>query len=300
MEFLCAAAFLLWSWLLRHEPWTKGASDLHAVLVSAWGLVVLLGGLSEAPLAAVSVAYYLADLAHKRTRGDVWLHHGLTLLLFARATQSPYAAAHRCRALVLQIEWTLPFLNAWKRRRHDRWRYAALVAAYAANRVVWFGWIAWCVFPTDDPCSTLVHVLHALLCAWWLQLVRTGVPPPRTVLTCGTFDLLHPGHVRVLERARALGDRLVVGVSSDALNTTKGKTAHLPLAARLEVVSALRCVDATFVEETLEAKASYVRDHNAALFVIGDDWKGKFDDLPCPTTYLSRTEGISSTELRAK
>lgn len=122
----------------------------------------------------------------------------------------------------------------------------------------------------------------------------------RTVITFGTFDLLHIGHLNMLERAAARGDRLVVGVSSDELNLhKKGRLPVVPQEQRLRLVAALKCVDDVFVEEFLELKAEYIRSHSASELVIGDDWFGKFDDLRqvCEVTYLKRTPGISTTQI---
>lgn len=120
----------------------------------------------------------------------------------------------------------------------------------------------------------------------------------KTVITFGTFDLLHEGHLKLLKRARALGDRLVVGVSSDQLNDRKGKRSIFPEAQRMSYVAALRYVDEVFLEESLELKDSYIRRHKAELLVMGDDWAGKFDWVTAKVTYLPRTEGISSTLIK--
>lgn len=123
---------------------------------------------------------------------------------------------------------------------------------------------------------------------------------PRTVVTFGTFDVFHVGHLRVLERAAALGDRLVVGVSSDALNERKkGRAPVFSQAERLAIVSALKVVDAVFVEESLEEKREYLLEHGADVMVMGDDWSGKFDDLSdiCEVVYLPRTPAISTTAI---
>lgn len=119
-----------------------------------------------------------------------------------------------------------------------------------------------------------------------------------TVITFGTFDVLHVGHLRILQRSRALGDRLVVGVSSDALNFSK--KARYPVfsqAERCELVANLKCVDEVFVEEALELKREYVQKFAADVLVMGDDWAGKFDFLNdiCEVTYLPRTPSISTT-----
>ncbi|HET7303021.1 MAG TPA: adenylyltransferase/cytidyltransferase family protein [Segeticoccus sp.] len=122
----------------------------------------------------------------------------------------------------------------------------------------------------------------------------------RTVITFGTFDVLHVGHVRVLERAAALGDRLVVGVSADALNLAKKNRAPVfSQDERLEIVGALRVVDAVFVEESLEQKRDYILEHHADVLVMGDDWKGKFDFVSdvCEVVYLPRTPSVSTTGL---
>jgi glycerol-3-phosphate cytidylyltransferase len=109
---------------------------------------------------------------------------------------------------------------------------------------------------------------------------------------------LHVGHVRILQRAAALGERLVVGVSSDALNfRKKGKNAVYSEEERMEIISAMGCVDEVFLEEALEKKALYVQQYGADILVMGDDWKGKFDDNPCEVLYLERTPLISTTEV---
>jgi glycerol-3-phosphate cytidylyltransferase len=123
------------------------------------------------------------------------------------------------------------------------------------------------------------------------------------VITFGTFDLFHIGHLRLLERARALGDHLTVGVSTDKLNYSK-KAAYPfhPETDRAEIVGGLRCVDAVFFEHSLELKADYIREHRADLLVMGHDWEGRFDEMKayCDVVYLPRTEGICSTDIRAK
>lgn len=122
-----------------------------------------------------------------------------------------------------------------------------------------------------------------------------------TVITFGTFDLLHIGHVRLLQRARLRGRRLVVGVSSDALNVAKkGRAPIYSLRDRMAMLAELRCVDEVFVEESLEAKADYVRMHSAQLLVMGDDWLGKFDESlrgVCNVHCVPRTPSISTTEI---
>lgn len=122
----------------------------------------------------------------------------------------------------------------------------------------------------------------------------------KTVITFGTFDVFHVGHVRVLNRAAELGDRLIVGVSSDALNFAKKE--RYPVFTedeRMEIVANVKVVDAVFVEESLEQKRDYVIEHQADVLVMGDDWSGKFDFLSdiCEVVYLPRTPSVSTTAI---
>ncbi len=122
----------------------------------------------------------------------------------------------------------------------------------------------------------------------------------RTVITFGTFDVFHVGHLRVLERAAALGDRLVVGVSADALNERKkGRVPVFSQKERLAIVAALRVVDEVFVEESLELKRDYIVAQAAGVLVMGDDWAGRFDEYAdiCEVVYLPRTPAISTTAI---
>jgi len=123
---------------------------------------------------------------------------------------------------------------------------------------------------------------------------------PKTILTYGTFDLFHIGHLRLLERLRSMGDRLVVGVSSDEFNASKGKKTVVPFADRFEIVRGLRCVDVAFAETCWEQKADDIAKHQISILGMGDDWAGKFDELSslCKVIYLPRTQGISTTDLR--
>jgi len=123
---------------------------------------------------------------------------------------------------------------------------------------------------------------------------------PKTVITYGTFDLFHLGHLRLLQRLRALGDRLIVGVSTDTFNLTKNKRALIPFEQRAEIVGSLRIVDLVIPEESWEQKLDDIRKNHVQVFGIGDDWAGKFDFLEphCEVVYLPRTHGISSTALR--
>ncbi len=124
----------------------------------------------------------------------------------------------------------------------------------------------------------------------------------RVVLTYGTFDLFHIGHLRLLERARNLGDRLVVGVSTDEFNAEKNKRSTIPYEHRRLIVQGLRCVDVTFPEQNWSQKASDIATYGVDVFVMGDDWAGKFDHLKdcCEVVYLPRTEDVSSTLLNSQ
>jgi glycerol-3-phosphate cytidylyltransferase len=122
------------------------------------------------------------------------------------------------------------------------------------------------------------------------------------VVTFGTFDLFHIGHLRILERARALGDELLVGVSTDELNfSKKGRYPFVPEADRMAIVAALRCVDGVFREESLAKKREYLLQNKADVLVMGHDWMGRFDEFSdiCQVAYLPRTESVSTTEIES-
>ncbi|EMC2118701.1 adenylyltransferase/cytidyltransferase family protein [Campylobacter jejuni] len=122
----------------------------------------------------------------------------------------------------------------------------------------------------------------------------------KNVITFGTFDLFHYGHLRILERAASLGDKLIVGVSSDSLNFAKKH--RYPIYSeqeRLNIISSLKCVSCVFLEEALELKRDYLLKYQANILVMGDDWKGKFDcfnDI-CDVIYFERTPSISTTKI---
>lgn len=124
--------------------------------------------------------------------------------------------------------------------------------------------------------------------------------PMKTVITYGTFDLFHIGHVRILKRLSDLGDRLIVGVSTDAFNELKGKKSVVSFEHRVEILMACRYVDDVFAEENWDQKPADIKRFNADIFAMGSDWVNKFDDLKihCQVLYLPRTEGVSTTDLR--
>lgn len=122
----------------------------------------------------------------------------------------------------------------------------------------------------------------------------------KKVITYGTFDLLHYGHINLLKRARELGDYLVVAVSTDDFNRLKHKQAHFRYEERKLILEAIRYVDEVIPENTWEQKIEDIRENNIDIFVMGDDWKGEFDYLSeyCEVVYLNRTEGISTTKIK--
>lgn len=123
------------------------------------------------------------------------------------------------------------------------------------------------------------------------------------VITYGTYDLFHYGHQRLLERAKALGDYLIVGVTSDSFDLTRGKiNAQQSLMERIESVRATGLADEIIVEEYEGQKIDDIKRYDIDIFTVGSDWKGKFDYLQefCKVVYLDRTEGVSSSEIRAE
>lgn len=120
------------------------------------------------------------------------------------------------------------------------------------------------------------------------------------VLTYGTFDLFHWGHVELLRRSRNLGTSLYVGVSTDDFNAEKGKTSVFPFEQRLSIIQSSRFVDVAFAEQSWAQKADDIRRFHIDVFVMGSDWEGKFDFLEeyCRVVYLDRTPDISSTLVR--
>ncbi len=124
----------------------------------------------------------------------------------------------------------------------------------------------------------------------------------KNILTYGTFDLLHRGHINLLRRAREMGDRLIVGLSTDEFNTVKNKSAFYSYEERKLVLEAIRHVDNIIPENSWEQKQEDITRHKIDILVMGDDWTGKFDELVdlCEVTYIPRTSGISTSMVKAR
>lgn len=121
----------------------------------------------------------------------------------------------------------------------------------------------------------------------------------KRIATYGTFDTLHYGHVRLLKRAKSLGHFLIVGLSTDEFNSEKGKEAKFNFTQRIEDLSGVGYIDMIIPETHWEQKRNDIQKHQIDILVMGDDWQGKFDHLPCQVVYLPRTPDISSTEMRS-
>jgi len=122
----------------------------------------------------------------------------------------------------------------------------------------------------------------------------------KTIITYGTFDMFHIGHLRLLQRLKELGDELIVAVSTDAFNASKGKKVIIPYEQRAEIVAHIKCVDRVIPEHSWEQKREDIEKYHVDIFAMGDDWKGKFDFLKehCEVVYLERTRDISTTQLK--
>lgn len=122
----------------------------------------------------------------------------------------------------------------------------------------------------------------------------------KKVLTYGTFDLLHTGHINILRRAKDLGDYLIVAVSTDEFNEGKGKKSYYTYEQRKTILEAIRYVDEVIPEDNWDQKIDDVKNNDVDIFVMGDDWEGKFDFLSdyCEVVYLPRTVGISTTKIK--
>lgn len=121
-----------------------------------------------------------------------------------------------------------------------------------------------------------------------------------TCITYGTFDLFHHGHLQLLKRIKSMCSNLIVGVSTDEFNELKGKKCIIPYEQRAEIVSSVKYVDKVIPETMWEQKRFDIERFHVDCFVMGDDWKGKFDLIrdTCDVVYLPRTEGISTTEIK--
>lgn len=123
----------------------------------------------------------------------------------------------------------------------------------------------------------------------------------KTVLTYGTFDMFHIGHVRLIQRLGELSERLIIGVSTDEFNLKKGKRSIFTYPYRAEIVASLKGVDHVIPEDTWDQKIEDIRRYDVDLLVMGEDWTGKFDELGvwCEVRYLPRTRNVSTTTIRA-
>lgn len=123
----------------------------------------------------------------------------------------------------------------------------------------------------------------------------------KKVITYGTYDLLHWGHINLLKRAKELGDYLVVGLSTDEFNSLKHKQSYHKYEERKLILEAIKYVDEVIPEEKWGQKARDIIINEIDIFVMGDDWKGKFDELKeyCDVIYLPRTEGVSTTKIKS-
>ena len=122
----------------------------------------------------------------------------------------------------------------------------------------------------------------------------------KTIITYGTFDMFHIGHLRLLQRLKDMADELIVAVSTDEFNRGKGKKVMIPYEQRAEIVANIKCVDKVIPEESWEQKVDDIKKYNVDIFAIGDDWRGEFDFLKehCEVVYLERTKDISTTQLK--
>ncbi len=122
----------------------------------------------------------------------------------------------------------------------------------------------------------------------------------KTILTYGTFDMFHIGHLKLLQRLAKLGDELIVAVSTDDFNKLKNKTVLIPYSQRAEIIANIKCVDMVIAENSWEQKIEDIKKYNVDVFAMGNDWEGKFDFLKehCEVVYLERTKDISTTQLK--
>ncbi|MFL0505292.1 glycerol-3-phosphate cytidylyltransferase [Ureibacillus sp. 179-F W5.1 NHS] len=124
----------------------------------------------------------------------------------------------------------------------------------------------------------------------------------KKVITYGTFDLLHHGHINILKRAKEMGDYLVVAVSTDEFNRLKNKKSYYSYEERKMILEAIRYVDEVIPENSWEQKIQDIQEYDIDIFVMGNDWEGKFDFLKdyCEVVYLPRTVGVSTTKIKSE
>jgi len=122
----------------------------------------------------------------------------------------------------------------------------------------------------------------------------------KTIITYGTFDMFHIGHLKLLQRLKDMADELIVAVSTDEFNQGKGKKTLIPYEQRAEIVANIKCVDKVIPEKSWEQKIDDIKKYDVDIFAIGNDWEGKFDFLKeyCEVVYLERTENVSTTQLK--
>ena len=121
----------------------------------------------------------------------------------------------------------------------------------------------------------------------------------KTIMIAGTFDLLHPSHVSLLNNAKELGNKLIVMLSTDTFNAEKGKRSIMSYEERYFMLTNLICVDKVVPEQSWEDKLKYIEEYDVDTFVMGSDWEGKFDDLPCEVKYFPRGD-ISTTSIKER
>ena len=121
----------------------------------------------------------------------------------------------------------------------------------------------------------------------------------KTVMIAGTFDLIHPSHVSILNHAKELGNKLIVMLSTDVFNAEKGKRSIMSYEERYFMLTNLRCVDLVVPEQSWDDKLSYIDKYNVDVFVMGSDWDGRFNDLPCEVKYFPRGD-ISTTNIKER
>lgn len=122
----------------------------------------------------------------------------------------------------------------------------------------------------------------------------------KKIITYGTFDLLHYGHINILKRAKEMGDYLIVAISTNEFNSIKGKECYFSYEERKRLVESIRYVDLVIREDSWEQKVNDIKEFKVDTLVMGDDWEGQFDNLRecCEVTYLSRTPEISTTKIK--